>query len=64
MTEVPLDEITHLDEDDISVWSCNNCGAHSLTGPNDIKHHKICKPGEAAYWEKWYKDNPDEEDGQ
>lgn len=61
MTKVPPDEITHLDDDDLDVWSCDNCGAHSLTGPDDIKHYVTCTPGEAKYWEKHYEDD-DESD--
>ena len=61
INKVPPDEITHLDEDDMDVWSCNNCGAHSLTGPEDIKHHTTCIPGEAKYWEEFYQ-NADDED--
>ena len=59
--KVPPDEITHMDEGDLDVWSCTNCGAHSLTGPEDIKHHDTCVPGDAKRWEKWYDENPDED---
>lgn len=62
MAKVPLDEITHLDEDDISVWSCNNCGAHSMTGPDDIKHHNTCIPGEDKKWERYYSQPDDYDD--
>ena len=54
--KVPSDEITHLDEDDFDVWSCNNCGAHSLKGPEDIRHYDTCTPGECKRWEKYYSD--------
>ncbi len=36
------------------VYTCDNCGAHSLKGCEFIKHYKSCKPGEAEYWEKHY----------
>ncbi len=59
--KVPPDEITYMGEDDLDVWSCNNCGAHSLTGPEDIKHHATCTPGEAKHWEKFYNDAEEHE---
>ena len=53
-------EITTIDISDNTIamaeyaYTCNNCGADSLKGCEFIKHHKGCKPGEAAYWAKHY----------
>lgn len=49
-------QIHNIPTEDYTVYNCNNCGAHSLTSPEDIKHHDGCKPGEAKRWEKHYED--------
>lgn len=52
-------QITAIDahHDDGTVWGCNNCGASSLEGADQIKHHSGCKPGEAAYWANFYSEH-------
>jgi hypothetical protein len=54
------DEVTQsihdIPTEDYTVYSCNNCGAHSLKSPKDIKHHDTCKPGDSKRWEKFYED--------
>jgi len=54
------DEVTQsihdIPTEDYTVYSCNNCGAHSLESPKDIKHYARCKPGESKRWEKFYED--------
>ena len=52
-------ECTYMDEDDIQVFVCNNCGAHHES-VKDIPHHTTCKKGEAKRWEKFYSENNDE----
>lgn len=53
-TKLTLMEITAIDCEDFTAYSCNNCGAHSTVSAKNIKHHKECKPSEAKYWEDFY----------
>jgi hypothetical protein len=50
------DSVHNIPEEDYTVYSCTNCGAHSLESPKDIKHYTGCKPGESKRWEKFYED--------
>ena len=49
-------KIHDIPTEDYTVYSCINCGAHSLESSKDIKHHDGCKPGESKRWEKFYSD--------
>ena len=48
-----------IDEDDIQIHVCNNCGAYHES-VEDIPHHATCKKGEAKRWEKFYSENNEE----
>jgi len=45
--------IIKLGDGDVA-YVCDNCGATSLQGREQIEHHASCRKGEAKYWEWFY----------
>jgi len=56
-----MDEITKIETEFGTFYTCNNCGATAEL-PEAIKHHDTCTPGEAKYWKDFYNEANKEEE--
>ena len=56
-----MDEITTIETEFGTFYTCDNCGA-TADAPHDIKHHPTCTPGESKFWQDFYEKANEEEE--
>lgn len=43
-----------MDEEELEIFTCVDCGAFSFISLKDVVHHKGCEEGSSEKWGKFY----------